>query len=64
MIKNQQERDKLLSMIADSIGAEIVKWDNVDDIIDKGISITKLVDTSSYISKEDNEKLLLKSSIY
>lgn len=61
---SNEERDKLMSMLAKSMGAEVKKWSSVEDAISKGISITKLVDTSSYISKEEQKKLELKSNIY
>lgn len=64
MDKKKEERDKLLSILAKSMGAEIMQWNNVDETVNQGIAITKLVDTSSYISKEENKKLVLKSNVY
>lgn len=64
MSNKQKDRDKLLTMLAQSMGAEVIKWNSVEETISKGISITKLVDTSSYISKEEHKKLVLKSNVY
>lgn len=64
MDTKKKERDELLFILAKSMGAEIIQWNNVDETVNQGITITKLVDTSSYISKEENKKLVLKSNVY
>lgn len=64
MDKNKEEMNKLLSILAQSMDSQVIEWNNVEETISEGITISKLVDTSSYISQEDNKKLVLKSNIY
>ena len=56
--------EELLNLIAERMNAKIVKWKTVDEAIEKGISFTILVDTSSYITEEECEMLEDKCKIY
>ena len=45
--------EKLLNLIAERMNAKVVRWKTVDEAIEKGISFTILVDTSSYITEKN-----------
>ena len=54
----------LLNLIAERMDAKVVRWKTVDEAIEKGISFTILVDTSSYITEEERKMLEDKCKIY
>ena len=51
-------------IIAERMDAKVVRWKTVDEAIEKGISFTILVDTSSYITEEERKMLEDKCKIY
>ena len=56
--------EELLNLIAERMDAKVVRWKTVDEAIEKGISFTILVDTSSYITEEERKMLEDKYKIY
>ena len=56
--------EELLNLIAERMDAKVVRWKTVDEAIEKGISFTILVDTSSYITEEERKTLEDKCKIY
>ena len=56
--------EELLNLIAERIDAKVVRWKTVDEAIEKGISFTILVDTSSYITEEKRKMLEDKCKVY
>ena len=56
--------EELLNLIAERMNAKVVRWKTVDEAIEKGISFTILVDTSSYITEEERKTLEAKCKIY
>lgn len=56
-----KEKKYLLETLAKSMGGELVEYKDINDAIDKGISICIMVDTSSYISEKEKEKLKQKT---
>lgn len=56
--------EELLNLIAERMNAKVVRWKTVDEAIEKGISFTILVDTSSYITEEERKMLEDKCKIY
>ena len=56
--------EELLNLIAERMDAKVVRWKTVDEAIEKGISFTILVDTSSYITEEERKMLETKCKIY
>ena len=56
--------EELLNLIAERMDAKVVRWKTVDEAIEKGISFTILVDTSSYITEEERQMLEAKCKIY
>ena len=56
--------EELLNLIAERMDAKVVRWKTVDEAIEKGISFTILVDTSSYITEEERKMLEVKCKIY
>ncbi|MFL0250627.1 hypothetical protein ACJDT4_09365 [Clostridium neuense] len=55
MDDNKLDCDKLLNMIAESMGGKVVTWNTVNETITKNISFARIVSTSKYISKEERE---------
>ena len=56
--------EELLNLIAERMDAKVVRWKTVDEAIEKGISFTILVDTSSYITEEERKMLEDECKIY
>ena len=56
--------EELLNLIAERMNAKVVRWKTVDEAIEKGISFTILVDTSSYITEKERKMLEAKCKIY
>lgn len=56
--------EELLNLIAERMDAKVVRWKTVDEAIEKGISFTILVDTSSYTTEEERKMLEAKCKIY
>ena len=56
--------EELLNLIAERMNAKVVRWKTVDEAIEKGISFTILVDTSSYITEKERKMLEDKCKIY
>ena len=54
------EYEELLNLIAERMGAKVVKFKTVDEAIKKGISFGIFVDTDSYITEEERKELELK----
>ena len=55
--------DETLKKIADNMGAKLVRYETIDEAIEKGTSISILVDSDSYITKEEREILKSKTNI-
>lgn len=53
----------LMNEVAKSMNCSIVKWDNVDEAINKNIEIFKLVDSSNYTTTDEYKKLKQKSFV-
>lgn len=60
-MNNKEDKMNLLEMIAKSMNCSIAYWTNVDDIIEQDITISRIIDTSSYISDYEYKKLIQKS---
>ncbi len=55
--------EDLLNKVAESMGAKVVTWENVNDAIDRNISFGMLVDTDKYFTEEEKKKLKQKTFI-
>ena len=53
--------DETLKKIADRIGAKLVRYETIGETIEKGAVVSILVDSDSYITKE--ERKILESKI-
>ena len=53
--------DETLKKIADRIGAKLVRYETIGEAIEKGAVVSILVDSDSYITKE--ERKILESKI-
>ena len=55
--------DETLKKIADNMGAKLVRYETIDEAIEKGTSIRILVDSDRYITTEEREILKSKTNI-
>ena len=55
--------DETLKKIADNMGAKLVKYETIDEAIEKGASISIIVDSDSYITEEERKILESKTNI-
>ena len=62
--RRYNDTEELLNLIAERMNAKVVRWKTVDEAIEKGISFTILVDTSSYITEEERKMLEDKCKVY
>ena len=53
--------DETLKKIADRMGAKLVKYETIGEAVEKGAVVSILVNSDSYITKE--ERKILKSKI-
>lgn len=51
----------LLNKVAESMDCNVVKYNDINDAINKEVSFSNFVDTSSYITKEELSKLKQKN---
>lgn len=59
----KMNKSELLEILTKSMNCSIAKWKNVDDAIKQNVEIFKLIDTSTYITDEEYEKLKQKSFV-
>ena len=55
--------DEALKKIADNMGAKLVKYETIDEAVEKGAVVSIIVDSDSYITKEEREILESKTNI-
>ena len=55
--------DETLKKIADNMGAKLVKYETIDEAVEKGAVVSILVDSDSYITEEERKILELKTNI-
>ena len=55
--------DETLKKIADNIGAKLVRYKTIGEAIEKGAVVSILVDSDSYITKEERKILESKTNI-
>ncbi|MDY2883699.1 MAG: hypothetical protein SOT71_13700 [Romboutsia timonensis] len=60
---NKEDKMNLLQVLAKSMNCSVAYWKNVDDIIERDIIISRVVDTKSYINVYEDKKLMEKSWI-
>ena len=53
--------DETLKKIADRMGAKLVRYETIDEAVEKGVVVSIMVDSDSYITKE--ERKILESKI-
>ena len=53
--------DETLTKIADRMGAKLVKYNTIDEAVEKGAVVSIIVDSDSYITEE--ERKILESKI-
>ena len=53
--------DKTLKKIADRMGAKLVRYETIGEAVEKGAVVSIMVDSDSYITKE--ERKILESKI-
>ena len=53
--------DETLKKIADNMGAKLVRYETIDEAVEKGVVVSIMVDSDSYITKE--ERKILESKI-
>ena len=53
--------DETLKKIADNMGAKLVKYETIGEAVEKGAVVSIMVDSDSYITKE--ERKILESKI-
>ena len=53
--------NETLKKIADRMGAKLVRYNTIDEAIEKGIVVSIIVDSDSYITEE--ERKILESKI-
>ena len=53
--------DEALKKIADNMGAKLVRYETIDEAVEKGVVVSIMVDSDSYITKE--ERKILESKI-
>lgn len=53
--------DETLKKIADNMGAKLIKYETIGEAIEKGAVVSIMVDSDSYITKE--ERKILESKI-
>lgn len=64
-MKNRKIKpDDLLNKIAEGMGANVAKWDTIEETIVDNISFAKIVDTSKYMSKLERKEIKQKSQVY
>ena len=55
--------DETLKKIADNMGAKLVRYKTIGEAIEKGAVVSILVDSDSYITKEERKILESKTNI-
>ena len=55
--------DETLKKIADRMGAKLVKYNTIDEAVEKGAVISIIVDSDSYITEEERKILESKTNI-
>ena len=55
--------DETLKKIADNMGAKIVKYETIGEAVEKGAVVSIMVDSDSYITKEERKILESKTNI-
>lgn len=53
--------DETLKKIADRMGAKLVKYETIDEVVEKGAVVSIIVDSDKYITEE--ERKILESKI-
>ena len=55
--------DETLKKIADRMGAKLVRYETIDEAVEKGVVVSILVDSDSYITEEERKILESKTNI-
>ena len=55
--------DETLKKIADRMGAKLVKYETIDEAVEKGAVVSIIVDSDSYITEEERKILESKTNI-
>ena len=55
--------DKTLKKIADRMGAKLVRYETIGEAVEKGAIVSIMVDSDSYITKEERKILESKTNI-
>ena len=55
--------DKTLKKIADRMGAKLVRYETIGEAVEKGAVVSIMVDSDSYITKEERKILESKTNI-
>ena len=55
--------DETLKKIADNMGAKLVRYETISEAVEKGAVVSIMVDSDSYITKEERKILESKTNI-
>ena len=55
--------DETLKKIADNMGAKLVRYETIDEAVEKGVVVSIMVDSDSDITKEERKILESKTNI-
>ena len=55
--------DEALKKIADNMGAKLVRYETIDEAVEKGAVVSIMVDSDSYITEEERKILESKTNI-
>ena len=55
--------DETLKKIVDNMGAKLVKYETIGEAVEKGAVVSIMVDSDSYITKEERKILESKTNI-
>ena len=55
--------DETLKKIADRMGAKLVRYETIGEAVEKGAVVSIMVDSDSYITKEERKILESKTNI-